>query len=113
MTTGHPSSMQDLFAGILDLHPTPLADGGWCVKIRADQQFCIDVLPMMYNYRVVLSPITSSRHQTYAHGWCYFGHGVTEDGVPRTMRSAKAAALMAAAAWDGYGHPPGYDKQAV
>lgn len=98
---------------ILDVSPTPLPTGGWCVKTRADQRYCIDVLPMMYNYRVVLSPTQPTPHQIYDHGWCYFGHGLAADGSPRTMGTALAAAILAAAAWDGYGQPPGFDKQAV
>lgn len=96
------------------VHPEPLAAGaGWCVKTRADQRFCIDVLPMLYNYRIVLSPRCPQPHLTYSHGWCYFGHGYTSSGAPRTMRTAAVAAILAAAAWDGYGEPAGYDKQAV
>jgi hypothetical protein len=89
-----------------------LPDGGWCVKERADHRYCVDVLPMMYNYRIVLSPLTPEPHVVYDHGWCYFGHGQTADGTPRTMQTAMVAALLAAAAWDGYGDPPGHDKQA-
>ena len=93
---------------------TPLPDGGgWCVKTRADGAYCIDVLRMMVNYRVVLSPLSQVPHQTYDHGWCYFGHGHTDAGEPRTMRTAAAAAILAAAAWDGYGEPAGYDKRAI
>lgn len=83
--------------------------GGWHIKDRGDGM-CIDVLQMIYNYRVVLS---YPGHQQIQHGWCYFGHGVGSDGVPRTMEAAKLAAVLAAWAWDGYGEPAGYDKQAI
>lgn len=64
---------------------------------------------MMYNYRVVLS---DPRHEMYESGYCYFGHGVDEHGIPRTMPMAYLAAMSAAAVWDGNGEPAGHDKRA-
>jgi hypothetical protein len=90
-------------------------DGGWCIKTSADGAFCIDVIKMMINYRIVKSPIdrNGSRHRIYEAGYCYFGHGTAGDGTPRTMHTAYHAAMAAAIAWDGEGHPPGYDKKAI
>lgn len=82
--------------------------GGWHVK-DLDGGRCVDVLAMMYNYRVVLS---SPDHLFIDHGWCYFGHGTYPDGVPRTMVGALTAAMLAAMVWDGVGAPVGFDKQA-
>lgn len=84
---------------------------GWCLKVRDDGAKCIDVLAMLSNFRVVLSDREHGReHITYTRGWCYYGHGDFADGRPRTMATAQAAAFLAAAAWDGYGEPAGYDK---
>ncbi len=100
-----------------DLDPVATAapiDGGWCVKTVDGG--CIDILRLMYNYRVVLSghaPNDTGGHPTtYSRGYCYFGHGYTESGQPRTMRTALLAATAAAMAWDGCGNPAGYDKRA-
>lgn len=86
---------------------TPI-DSGWHIK-DIGNGMCIDVLKMLFNYRVVLS---HRDHHQYVHGWCYFGHGLDKHGNPRSMESAKLAAILAAAAWNGHGCPPGFDKQA-
>lgn len=83
--------------------------GGWHIKTRDDGERCIDVMQMIYNYRIVLS---YPGHRVIEHGWCYFGHGEDADGRPRTMGAALLAAVSAALVWDGYGEPVGYDKQA-
>lgn len=87
--------------------PTPI-DGGWHIKTRDDGKYCVDIMQMTYNFRIVLS---HPDHMMYEHGWCYFGHGEYPSGVPRTMGTALLAAVAAAEAWDGYGSPPGFDKQ--
>ncbi|WP_137726377.1 hypothetical protein [Prescottella subtropica] len=88
--------------------------GGWCIKTSHDGTFCIDVVKMMFNYRILKSRISrdGSRHVECDSGYCYFGHGVDAGGHPRTMHTAYHAAMAAAIAWDGHGHPPGYDKKA-
>lgn len=85
---------------------TPI-DGGYHIKVR-DDGLCIDVLQMLYNWRIVLS---RPDHVTYLHAWCYFGHGVDDSGKPKNMETALVAAMMAAKAWDGCGDPPGHDKK--
>lgn len=65
---------------------TPI-DGGWHVKDLPNGR-CVDVLPMIYNYRVVRS---DQHHTGYDRGWCYQGTG------PATLLTATTAAL----AWDG------------
>lgn len=88
--------------------PTPIS-GGFHIKVRDDGKVCIDVLRMMYNWRIVLSDIN---HDTgYFAAYCYFGHGVTDDGTPRTMETAYTAAMLAATVWDGHGDPAGFDKK--
>lgn len=82
---------------------TPI-DGGWCIKVRDDGEYCIDVMQMLFSYRVVLS--IHPGHMFIEHGWCYFAQG------QRTMPQALMAAVLAANVWDGYGAPMGYDKQA-
>ena len=91
--------------------PQPI-DGGWHVKTRDDGAYCIDILEMMYNYRIVLSP-TSSEHRFYDHGWCYFATGRDADGNVRSRRVALLTTMAIAHQWDGYGDPPGYDKKVV
>lgn len=83
-------------------------DGGWHIKELGDGR-CVDVMKMLYNYRIVTSPLG---HAWNEHGWCYFGHGVDSSGTPRTMATAMAAAFLAAAVWDGDGDPPGHHKKA-
>lgn len=96
------------------LEPLPI-DGGYCVK-RLDDDRCVDVLRMAYNWRLV---VTSRRadgsdhgYCGYLAGWCYYGHGHNQNGTARTMASAYLAAVAAATAWDGAGEPAGYQKRA-
>lgn len=84
--------------------------GGYHVKTTDDGKYCIDILQMLYNWRLVIGP-AESNHGWYDHGWCYFGFG-ERHGVPRDMQTAQLAAYLAAAAWDGTDVPIGYDKQA-
>jgi hypothetical protein len=86
--------------------------GGFHIKSRDDGLFCIDVMQMLYNYRVVLSHANPVPHQQIQHGWCYYGHGVDGEGLPRSMPQALLRAVTAAEVWDGYGAPVGFDKQA-
>ncbi len=64
-------------------------DGGWRVKTNSAGTHYVDIMVMLYNYRIALTPIAHpleiDRH------WCYAGHG------RRTLLRAAAAAL----AWDG------------
>lgn len=98
----------------LDLLPADLVKnavpivGGWHIK-DLDDGHCVDVMKMAYNYRLVLS---QTGHMLYDHGWCYFGHGEDENGLPRTMSGALLRAMAAAITYDGTGNPDGYDKQA-
>jgi hypothetical protein len=93
--------------------PTPIL-GGWHIKDAADGIHCIDVLQMMYGYRVVLCDKRpgAKEHWLLDGAWCYFGGGVTEYGVRPNMDQALVNAMLAAHAWDGYGEPAGYDKVA-
>lgn len=95
----------------MNMSTTNPIEGGYCVKRLPDGR-CIDVLRMAFNWRVVLTAATSEPHQLLDAGFCYFGHGETPEGVPRTMHSAFLAAMAAARVWDGTGEPPGYDKRA-
>lgn len=102
--------------------------GGYHVKDLPEGR-CIDVMKMMYNWRIVLAyrapgswarmdAVMDTESETeevadhdkdiwYEHGYCYFGHG---EG--RSMYSAMLAAMDAAVAWDGEGDPEGFDKKA-
>ena len=88
---------------------TPIT-GGYHVKDAGEH--CIDVLMMMYNWRIVLSPKTPEAHACVDAAFCYFGHGFYPDGQPRDMNQAFLRAVMAAEIWDGHGEPVGYDKRA-
>ncbi|WP_148310232.1 hypothetical protein [Nocardia otitidiscaviarum] len=95
--------------------PTPI-DGGYCVK-RLDDNRCVDVLRMAYNWRIAVTtrPIDEPDHGycLISAAWCYFGHGYDEHGHPRSMSAAHLAAVAAATAWDGTGEPAGYQKRAL
>lgn len=100
-----------------DLIPIPSADGrvsGWHVKDADDGIHCIDVLQMMYGFRLVLSDKRPGHreHWILDGAWCYFGSGTDKYGLPRSMEQAMFNACCAAATWSGYGEPPGYDKVA-
>lgn len=90
-------------------------EGGWCVKMADDGEHCIDVLQMLYGWRLMLSDARPGRkrHNSVDKAWCYFGAGddpVT--GLPRTMGQAFVNAMLAANAWDGVGEPTGFNKVA-
>ncbi|MCK0441092.1 hypothetical protein MUG78_16960 [Gordonia alkaliphila] len=112
---------QELADTLLEMIPGDLAatlnvtriDGGWCLKMAANGTHCIDVIAMAFNWRVMLSPIDApGPHRVADAAWCYFGHGNTPEGRPRTMSTALAVAVLAVAAWDGEGDPAGYNKRA-
>jgi hypothetical protein len=75
-------------------------DGGWRIKINDDGTHYVDVLTMIYNYRIALTPLNSplsiDRH------WCYAGK--TPTNLLRT--------LLCAAAWSGNAgtEPEGWNK---
>jgi len=64
--------------------------GGWKVQ----------VMPMLFNDRLVLAPITDP--DVYDYGWCYDKSGGLGESVP----------IVAARLWDPWVHaePPGYKK---
>lgn len=51
---------------------TPI-DGGYCVKIRSDGRYCIDVMKMAFNWRILFTvrPPDAEEHRIADHGWCY------------------------------------------
>ena len=70
--------------------PQPI-DGGWCIAV-VDEQRCIDVLSMLYNFRVVETlRSVNGGHSFYQRGWCYQGTGTV----------AFLRVLAALKAWDG------------
>lgn len=89
--------------------------GGWHVKDAADGQHCIDVLQMLYGWRLVLCDARPGvrEHWLLDGAWCYFGAGTDPvTNLPRSMEQAFCNAMLAASAWDGHGAPAGYDKVA-
>ncbi|WP_131823280.1 hypothetical protein [Mycobacteroides chelonae] len=112
MKTGAAEQSQDigdLTRGLREI------DGGWCVRVLPDGSACVDVLKMLFNYRLVLSPRRpghgAEHPMSYSHGYCYFGHGEDAAGARRSMPAALLAAMSAAAVWDGTTDPPGFDKK--
>ena len=89
--------------------------GGWCVR-RLDERRCLDVVRMLYNWRLVVTVRPADRphdgREDIEQAWCYYGHGTHPDGAPRTLEHAFYAAVAAAASWDGTGTPPGANKRA-
>lgn len=75
-------------------------DGGMRIKLNDAGTHYIDVLAMLYNYRIVLTPI--DRPMFIDRHWCYAGLG-----GPMLLRAAAAAY-----AWDGAldTEPVGWNK---
>lgn len=93
----------DLLGWAREAHGVELApiEGGFHVKPAAVEGLCIDVMRMIFNWRVVRSDHT---HWFMDRGWCYQGTG----------RATFLRALGAAIAWDGADNtqPTGWIKRA-
>lgn len=91
-------AMRELLDIVTDLTPI---DGGYRVKLSRDGRHYVDVMKMLFNWRVVTTPVRLPC--TYDRGWCYFGTG------PASFRNAVMAALV----WSGsdLSEPAGYDKR--
>jgi hypothetical protein len=76
-------------------------EGGY--RVRATDEYLVDVMLMMFNWRVVVT-LPEEEGTFHLHGFCYFGR--TEESFQR--------AVAAALAWEDplNGTPPGFDKQA-
>ena len=85
-------------------------DGGWRVKTSDNGKHYLDLLRMIYNWRLAMTPVAMP--STVDRSWCYFGHGEDDEGNPRNMRTAFATALAAALMWDGSpdSEPQLYDR---
>lgn len=92
---------------------TPI-DGGYHVRDSEDGLYCIDIMRMLYNWRIVRSPKNEgiSEHRLVDGGWCFYGHGLDDQGKERTMATAQMRAAMVALVWDGQGDPPMFDRRA-
>ena len=77
---------------------TELPDGG--VRLKETETHFIDVIPMIYNWRIVTTP--KNFPKVYDRGWCYAGRD-------------KTPAVLAALAWDPdtEEEPMGWIKQAA
>lgn len=69
-----------------------------CFTIRQWENYLVEVVPMIYNDRLVLSPVDCP--DVYDYGWCY----------PKSI-----AAILAAQIWDlnTDDEPPGFLKRAT
>ncbi|TCO57164.1 hypothetical protein [Actinocrispum wychmicini] len=75
-------------------------DGGWRIKTNDAGTHYVDILAMIYNYRIVLTPIAAPL--LIDRFWCYAGHDLQT--LLRTF--------LAAHAWDGAldGEPLDWNK---
>lgn len=82
----------------MQLYDTPTTDGYGTVTIGEWGGWLVQVVPMIFNDRLVLTPKTAQ--YVYDYGWCY-------DKGP--------AAYVAARAWnpETEGEPPGFKKAAA
>lgn len=82
----------------IELLDTPTVDGHGAVTIGRWGGYLVQILPMIFNDRLVLTP--ESFPYIYDHGWCYPKGG---------------AAHLAALAWDPgtEAEPAGYKKRAT
>lgn len=80
-------------------------DGGFRLKLSDDGRHFIDVLEMIYNWRICETPVRSPLEIDRA--WCYFA------GEKGTKADAFRRAVRAAWLWDGApdSEPEGYDKR--
>lgn len=83
-----------------DIRLERLEYGGW--RVKETPTHWIDVIPMIFNWRVVTVP--KAFPLLVDRGWCYQGTGP----------AAFTAAVLAALAWDGSdeSEPAGYFKRA-
>ena len=81
-------------------------DGGFRLKRTADGQHFIDVIEMIYSWRVVRTPVAAPCG--YDVGYCYWGQ-TREGGKVQALADALAAAWE----WDGnVDRPPtGFNKK--
>lgn len=80
---------------------TPLDDDAAGFRIKETPTHYIDVVPMIYNWRVIRVP--KACPLTVDGAWCYYG----------TQINSLLRAVAAAVAWDGTGNPAGWDKNAT
>lgn len=75
----------------------PTSDGYGVVTVARWGGWLVQVMPMLYNDRLVLTP--EAQQDGYEHGWCY----------------PKGAAVIAAAAWnpETQAEPVGYIKRVM
>lgn len=89
--------------GDLDVQPI---DGGFRCRTTDNGLYYIDVIEMIYSWRVVRTPVAAP--MIYDRGYCYFGF---KEGA--TKVTALLTALAAAVSWDGADDtdPVGFDKK--
>lgn len=107
------SATPNLRDGISGINLVPIT-GGYHVMDTEDGLHCIDVLTMLFGWRLVLSDKRGvvGEHCVIDAAWCYFGSGTDEHGFVRNMEQAFLNCVLAAVAWDGVGEPQGYNKVA-
>lgn len=103
MTPDQRSLVDGVTRNIHTLSGMQEIEGGYRVKTSADGRHYIDILEMLFNWRIVTTVV--SMPVVYDRGWCYFG---TEGG----KLTSYLRACIAAAEWDGADgtEPEGYDK---
>lgn len=54
---------------MIDFLEHPVADGYGTITIGHWQDYAIQIMPMLFNHRLVMTP--DSEPDTYDFGWCY------------------------------------------
>ncbi len=84
----------------IDLSTVTQIDGGYRIKENAVGTHYVDILAMIVNYRIVLTP--KDDPTCYVRYWCYSGNDL----------AAFIVVMLAAFAWDGAldSEPLGWNK---
>jgi hypothetical protein len=95
-----PVPWLDRLAAAPGTHVPLLPSGRGSFTIARRGEYLVELLTMIYNYRVVLTPVDNP--EGYVAGWCYFGADAA------TLSRAALAALAFDPVVDD--EPVGYDK---
>lgn len=90
----------DLVTTAINLPDITPIDGGWRIKTSADGTHHVDVLLMLFNARIALTPVDDPTY--HVRHWCYAGNDF----------ASLLRAIGAALAWDGSldSEPDGWNK---
>lgn len=94
------TTREEILSRFANLDREMTEEGLWRVKTSADGRHHIDVVRMIFNWRVATTPVATP--YVFARWWCYKGTGP----------AAFVTAALAALAWDGSDNtePAGWNK---